>query len=134
MSIASFAIFLYVVHFPPEIVIKPESVTDILWPRDISFVPFFSSFGAARGRNPEKTDNIHSLCETYRPLFPTKRITPITIRQSVIANLLKQGKDLRIVQVFAGHKYVSATERYRQNNLATLQKAVQKFHPLRNDE
>jgi integrase/recombinase XerD len=27
-----------------------------------------------------------------------------TIRQSVIANLLKEGKDLRVVQVFAGHK------------------------------
>ena len=79
----------------------------------------------------EKGEGIHYLCETYRHLFPTKRLTPTTIRQSVIANLLKQGKDLRVVQVFAGHKKVSATERYRQNNLEALQQAIQKFHPLK---
>jgi len=79
----------------------------------------------------EKGEGIHYLCETYRHLFPTKRLTPTTIRQSVIANLLKQGKDLRVVQVFAGHKKVSATERYRQNNLEALQQAIQKFHPIK---
>jgi integrase/recombinase XerD len=33
---------------------------------------------------------------------------------SVIANLLKQGKDLRLVQASAGHRYPSSTENYRQ--------------------
>ncbi|HFE37215.1 MAG TPA: integrase [Gammaproteobacteria bacterium] len=75
-------------------------------------------------------DNIHYLVSTYQDLLPGKKLTPTTIRQSVIANLLKQGKDLRIVQYFAGHKQPSATERYRQNNLEELRSAVNKYHPL----
>jgi len=53
-----------------------------------------------------------------------------TIRQSVIANLLKTGKDLRMVQAFAGHKKVSSTERYCQTGLEALKLALQKYHPL----
>ena len=31
----------------------------------------------------------------------------------------------------AGHKYVSSTERYQLNNLDSLQKALEKYHPLK---
>lgn len=51
------------------------------------------------------------------------------IRQSVIANLLKKN-ELRVVQVFAGHKRSSATEAYRQTGLEELKTAVDKLHPL----
>jgi len=54
-----------------------------------------------------------------------------TIRQSVIANLLKQGHDLRIVQAFSGHKYPSTTERYKQNDVVALQQQINVFHPMR---
>jgi hypothetical protein len=40
LSIMSSAIFLYVVHFPPVIVISPVSETIILWLRDTSLVLF----------------------------------------------------------------------------------------------
>lgn len=80
---------------------------------------------------PEKGEGIHYLCETFREQIPGKRLSPLTIRQSVIANLLKEGRDLRVVQVFAGHKKPSATEKYRQNNLEALKQAVQKYHPLK---
>jgi integrase/recombinase XerD len=63
-------------------------------------------------------------------LVPTKRLTPTVIRQSVIAGRLKSGQGLRQVQAFAGHKKISATERYRENNLEALRLAVEKFHPL----
>lgn len=79
---------------------------------------------------PEKGEGIHYLCETFRDQVPGKRLSPVTIRQSVIANLLKEGRDLRVVQVFAGHKKPSATEKYRQNNLEALKLAVNKHHPL----
>lgn len=59
-----------------------------------------------------------------------EKIKPLKIRQSVIANLLKKENDARIVQVFAGHKRVSTTEQYRQNELETLQEAVNRYHPL----
>ncbi len=80
---------------------------------------------------PQSTEGIHYLIETFRPMFPIKRLTPTTIRQSIIALKLKNGQDLRIVQVFAGHKKPSATEKYRQNNLEALKLAVNKYHPLK---
>jgi integrase/recombinase XerD len=54
---------------------------------------------------------------------------PKQIRASVIVYWLKQF-NLRQVQYFAGHKYVSSTERYQMNNLENLQSKLEKFHPL----
>jgi integrase/recombinase XerD len=75
-------------------------------------------------------DSINYLVETFKPLFPDRNLNAKTIRQSVITNLLKQKKDLRVVQVFAGHKKPSSTERYRQTGLEELKAAVMKYHPL----
>jgi integrase/recombinase XerD len=76
-------------------------------------------------------DSINYLVETFKPIFPDRNLNAKTIRQSVITNLLKQKKDLRIVQVFAGHKKPSSTERYRQTGLEELKAAVMKYHPLK---
>ncbi len=54
---------------------------------------------------------------------------PKQIRASVITYWLKN-HNLRQVQYFAGHKYVSSTERYQLNNLDNLQSKLEKFHPL----
>lgn len=59
-----------------------------------------------------------------------KKLTPTSIRQSVITNLLSQGNNLRMVQEFAGHKHPDTTEKYRQTGLKALQDAVEKHHPL----
>jgi len=79
---------------------------------------------------PESGGGISYLVETFKPLFPDRNLNPRTIRQSVITNLLKEGKDLRVVQVFAGHKKISTTEKYRQSGLEELQAAIEKHHPL----
>lgn len=76
------------------------------------------------------TEEIGYLIETKKHLFKDRKLNPKTIRQSVITNLLKQDNDLRKVQVFAGHKYPSATEKYKQNQLEELKKEVLKYHPL----
>ncbi|WP_088656216.1 tyrosine-type recombinase/integrase [Geofilum rhodophaeum] len=55
---------------------------------------------------------------------------PKQIRASVITYWLKNN-NLRQVQYMAGHKYVSSTERYQLNNLDSLQKALEKCHPLK---
>ena len=68
--------------------------------------------------------------ETQRHLFPEKKLNAKTIRQSVITNLLKEGKDLRIVQAFAGHKYPSTTEMYKQTEVEELKNQILKHHPL----
>ncbi len=49
---------------------------------------------------------------------------------NILLYLLKDGKDLRVVQVFAGHKKISTTEKYRQSGLEELQAAIEKHHPL----
>jgi len=54
---------------------------------------------------------------------------PKQIRASVITYWLKNC-NLRQVQYMAGHKYVSSTERYQLNNLDTLQKKIETYHPL----
>jgi integrase/recombinase XerD len=79
----------------------------------------------------EKGEGISYLLETQKYLFPNRNLNPKTVRQSVITNLLKQGKDLRKVQVFAGHKYPSATEKYKQSDVEELKNQVLKYHPLR---
>lgn len=78
----------------------------------------------------ETGEGISYLLESSKNLFPDRKLNPKTIRQSVIANLLKQGKDLRLVQAFAGHKYPSATEKYRQTGIEELRAGIQKYHPL----
>lgn len=61
---------------------------------------------------------------------PEDEFTTIKIRQSVIAHLLKKN-DLRVVQVFAGHKRSSATEAYKQNGIEQLKDDVRKVHPMK---
>jgi len=52
------------------------------------------------------------------------------IRSSVIVNWLKQ-YNLRQVQYMAGHKYISSTEKYKQEDLEDLQRQLNLFHPLK---
>jgi len=86
---------------------------------------------------PLTQDAITRIIMLYQYLFtpegaqvPDRKLTATTIRMSVCANLLKTGKDLRVVQVYMGHKYPSSTERYKQNRTEELKKAIKKYHPL----
>ena len=92
---------------------------------DLERILLISSRGTA-----ENEEGIGYLIETQRHLFPDKKLNTITIRQSVITNLLKQGKDLRLVQVFAGHKTPSTTEKYKQTEVEELRNQIFKYHPL----
>lgn len=79
---------------------------------------------------PIQVDDIHYLISTYQKEF-AKNLTTITIRQSVITNLLSKGNDLRMVQEFAGHKHLDTTEKYRQTGIKALQNAIDKHHPIK---
>ena len=79
---------------------------------------------------PETGECLKHIFKPFKKQFPDRILNAKTIRQSVITNLLKEGKDLRLVQVFAGHKYPSSTERYRQTGIEKLKNEVEKFHPL----
>ncbi len=78
----------------------------------------------------ENGEGIMYLVETFKPLFPERNLNAQTIRQSVLANLLKAGKDLRVVQAFAGHRKPGTTEKYRQTGLEELRSVIAKYHPL----
>ena len=70
------------------------------------------------------------MTETLRKKYPSRKLNPKTIRQSVSTYLLKEGKDLRIVQAFADHKHTSNTEKYNQTDMEELKIDVLKYHPL----
>jgi site-specific recombinase XerD len=53
----------------------------------------------------------------------------IQIRNSVIVNWLKT-YHLRKTQYLAGHRYISSTERYKQDNLESLHEMINTFHPI----
>ena len=51
------------------------------------------------------------------------------LRASVIVKWLRM-YNLRQVQVLAGHRYISTTEGYQQNDMEGLKEEVNQFHPL----
>jgi integrase/recombinase XerD len=79
---------------------------------------------------PLSIADIQYLVETFGGLYPERHLTPQTIRMSVIMNLLNAGNDIRVVQVFAGHKRPDATEKYKQSHIEALKTEIQKHHPL----
>lgn len=80
--------------------------------------------------NTDVADILKNLLRPFKPYFTDRKLNAKTIRQSVIANLLKSGHDLRLVQVFAGHKYPGTTENYRQTGIEELKAGIEKYHPL----
>jgi integrase/recombinase XerD len=80
---------------------------------------------------PITIDDISTLTQSCKPMFPDRNMTPITIRQSVISNWLNEKRlPLEQVQIMAGHKWISSTERYRHSNLTEQRELMNKWFPL----
>lgn len=80
---------------------------------------------------PITGEDINYLLSTYQNKdFGNKKLSSISIRQSVITNLLSKGNDLRMVQEFAGHKHLDTTEKYKETGLHALKTAIEKHHPI----
>lgn len=58
-----------------------------------------------------------------------KVISHSQIRSSLIVNWLSK-HNLRQVQYLAGHRYISSTEKYQQDDLENLHEIVNNFHPI----
>jgi len=86
-------------------------------------------FISVNGSENIKNSLLH-MFNAIRKLNP-EILHPKQIRASAITYWLKN-HNLRQVQYFAGHKYVSSTERYQLNNLDNLQSKLDKLHPLNN--
>lgn len=89
------------------------------------------SFIIGHRKEPMTAEDITKHIKRNYNIYKPRKVNALTIRQSVITNLLKQNNDLRIVQTFAGHKYPSTTERYKQSNVEALQTALQIYHPIK---
>jgi integrase/recombinase XerD len=75
-------------------------------------------------------NTISSLMTKNYQIFKNRKVNCLSIRQSVITNLLKQGHDLAIVQSFAGHKHPDSTQKYQQQKVNELQQALNIYHPF----
>jgi integrase/recombinase XerD len=76
-------------------------------------------------------DIIAYVIREYKGLYHPRKVNCKSIRGSVITNLLKAGNELRAVQVFAGHKRISSTEKYKQNQVEMLHSLIQSQHPMK---
>ena len=75
-------------------------------------------------------DDVHYITSTFKPLFPDRKLSPLTIRQSVIANWLNEKKiPLEQVQLMAGQKWISTTVRYRQTSIEEQREMMNKWFP-----
>lgn len=101
----------YLQKIRPQIVPKTEEAL------------FTSSYGNSNLNNVLKkiSDELKLINYNYQ--------NAIQIRNSVIVNWLKQ-YNLRKTQILAGHRYISSTERYQQDNLEELHDMVNSFHPI----
>lgn len=85
---------------------------------------FTSSYG-----NTNISNVLKKISEELK-LINYKYQNAIQIRNSVIVNWLKI-HNLRKTQVLAGHRYISSTERYKQDNLESLHEMINTFHPIK---
>ncbi|MCX6232929.1 MAG: site-specific integrase [Bacteroidetes bacterium] len=81
---------------------------------------------------PVTVDDVNYMVSTYKSLFPDRNLNALTIRMSVISNWLNEKRlPLEQVQLMAGHRWISATIRYRYTPLEEQREMINKFHPLR---
>jgi len=78
-----------------------------------------------------KVDTLNRMLIQFQSLFPTKNLNARTIRQSVIANWLNEHKTpLEDVQLLAGHKRLSTTERYIRPDIEERRDVINEFFPI----
>lgn len=88
-------------------------------------------FVGMRG-TPILKDSINGFIESLKPLFGDKNLNPTTIRQSVISNWINEkGIPIEDVQLLAGHRWLSSTEKYVNYNSDKELEMINKFHPLK---
>jgi len=80
---------------------------------------------------PLSVEAIGRMIRPLQALFPVKNLNPKSIRQSVISNWLNvRNFQLGDVQIMAGHKYPSSTEKYLNQDAESKRNLINRFHPL----
>lgn len=84
---------------------------------------------------PITVDDVNYIVSTYKPLFPDRNLNATTIRKSVISYWLNEKQiPIEQVQLMAGHKWISTTERYKYAPINEQIELINRFHPLNQEK
>lgn len=87
-------------------------------------------FISAHG-TPETADCVKGLFRPHRDLFPYRMVNAKNVRISVISYWLNERKlPLEDVQIMAGHRWPSSTEKYKREDMEEQRRVINAFHPL----
>ena len=108
-------VYDYILQARPEILKASGQETDQL-------------FVSLTGKESTISNLVNSFLRPLKEQFKTLKNAK-QIRASVITKWLKQ-YNLRETQYLAGHRYISTTESYQQNDVEGLAEEINMYHPL----
>ena len=81
------------------------------------------------GRNLTRSMIFKIISDSCKRIDLDKKISPHTFRHSFATHLLKNGADLRTIQLILGHESITTTEIYTHLDTNHLEDILKKFHP-----
>ena len=81
------------------------------------------------GRGLTRSMIFKIISDSYKRIGLDKKISPHTLRHSFATHLLKNGADLRTIQIILGHESITTTEIYTHLDTYHLGEVLKKFHP-----
>ncbi len=81
------------------------------------------------GRGLTRSMIFKIISDSYKKISLDKKISPHTLRHSFATHLLKNGADLRTIQLILGHESITTTEIYTHLDTNHLDEVLKKFHP-----
>ena len=84
------------------------------------------------GRGLTRSMIFKIISDGYKRIGLNKKISPHTLRHSFATHLLKNGADLRTIQIILGHESITTTEIYTHLDTYHLEEVLKKYHPRSN--
>ena len=81
------------------------------------------------GRQLTRSMIFKIISDSYKRIGLNKKISPHTLRHSFATHLLKNGADLRTIQLILGHESITTTEIYTHLDTNHLDEVLKNFHP-----
>ena len=81
------------------------------------------------GRGLTRSMIFKIISDTSKRVGLDKKISPHTLRHSFATHLIKNGADLRTIQLILGHESITTTEIYTHLDTLHLEEVLKKYHP-----